>query len=278
MSIQQTCCETVCTPTPLPENTIVVNAGDGCGSYQTLTAAIGALTADGQTILVESDTSEVGLLAVQINYDVNIIGTHGKEVSMTNDIVFQVASGKTVRLYQMTFTSDGANDIFDVDGILYVLDGTTLQIPSPLAGSYSVRMSNANAELYVDGNSYMYNYGNTNINFDDGAVISLQNSRFEALDRNVQGSETAAVDIDIQDCKFVVDSAGGRNNLLFAQIPLAQSRIVRNTFDTSPTLAAISANAWTNAKISQNTFFNNGGGGAITGIMTIAAGATNDII
>lgn len=266
-----------CTPLPLPENTLTVNNGDDCSSYSTLTAAIGALTMDGQTIYVESDTSEVGSLAVQIQYDVNIIGIHGKVVSMTDDIVFEIISGKIVKLYQMTFSSDGTNDIFLMtDGNLHVLDGTTLQIPSPLAGSYSVRMNNATAELYVE-NSYLLNAGNTNINLDNGAVISIQKSKFEALDRNVEGAEPVGMDIDIQDSQFIVDSAGGRNNLLFNQIPQAQSRIVRNTFDNSPTLPSIKANIWNNAKISQNTFIDNGGG-AIDGLITVAAGATNDII
>lgn len=281
MSLQTLCCPTGgnCVPTPLPENTLVVNNGDSCGSYSTLSAAIGALTADGQTILVMSDTTESNLGVVNIPFDVTIIGTQGKVVSMDTGTLFQLnTAGLVVKLYQMTFESDGANDVFLLlNGELHVLDESTLSIPNPLAGSYAVRMAGLNTELYVYGGSTLFNPGNSNVNLDDAAVISFQNSFFEALDRNVEGSETASINIDIQDCKFKVDTAGGRDNLRFNQIPVATSRIVRNTFDNGPTLNALSANIWANAKISQNTFFNNGGG-AINPLITVAAGATNDII
>lgn len=265
-----------CKPLPLPQNALVVNQDD-CGSYKTLTDAIMALTMDNQVIIVESHTKEVGSLAVPIRYDVDIVGVHGRQVSMTNDIVFEVVDGKTVKLHQMTMKSDGVNDIFLLtDGDLHVLDGSYLGIEDSTAGSYQVRINNNLSSLYVY-DSELYHAGNSNINLNNAFGFYFKNSRFTAFDRNIHGRELTPLELNIRDCDFSVDATSGRNNLLFAQRPLVNSKIIRNTFEGATSSPSIRANIWNDAIISNNTFINHGGG-AIDSFITLKSGCTNDIV
>lgn len=265
-----------CKPLPLPQNALVVNQDD-CGSYKTLTDAITALTMDGQVIIVESHTKEVGSLAVPIHYDVDIVGVHGRQVSMVNDIVFEIVNGKTVRLHQMTMKSDGVNDIFLVsDGDLYILDGSYLGIEDSTAGSYQVRINNNSSSLYIY-NSTLYHAGNSNINLNNALGFYFKNSLFSAYDRNIHGRELTPLSLNIRDCDFHVDAVNGRNNLLFAQRPLVNSKIIRNTFEGATSSPSIRASIWNDAIASNNTFINHGGG-ALDSFITLKSGCSNDIV
>lgn len=286
MSLQTGCCAcgSDCTPLPLPQNTLIVNANDTCNSYNSVKEALAAVNTDNTNIYVLSNTNEPDTLT-QLVFTVNIVYKPDVTVTHTGNNTFIIVdAGKTVNIWNGTVNGNG----FSV-GIYEIWDGNL----NMYNHKGMVTSTGGGHTLYPSaGNMYMENCYFSNVAVDTIRVpatiasMTILKSTLICSDTtspdNVIDDNGAGTLYTIQDSILV---ANGGSALNFAAPPLngatpaLSSRFFRNTIQAGTAVGAyaVTSAVWNPAYFSMNTVYQ-GAGGAFHPNITIFAGLTNDII